>query len=64
MSRSTQNSQATPLVEVEADAHRPSSCDAARASASNASPPGDANASAASNHLNRPRSFYLRLCKL
>ena len=59
MSRSTQNSQATPLVEVEADAHRPSSCDAARASASNASPPGDANASAASNPSSQPSPEFL-----
>ena len=29
MPRSTQNSQATPLVEVEANANRPSSCDVA-----------------------------------
>ena len=32
MPRSTQNSQATPLVEVEADANRPSFCDVAGAS--------------------------------
>ena len=45
MPRSTQNSQATPLVEVESDGNRPSSCDVVGVSATNASPPGDANAS-------------------
>ena len=49
MPSSTKHSQATPLFEVEADANRPSSRDAASVSASNASPPGDANASAATN---------------
>ena len=49
MPRLTQNSQATPLVEVESDGNRPSSCDVFGVSASNASPPGDANASAATN---------------
>ena len=59
MPRSTQNSQATPLVEVEADANRPSSCDVAGASASNASPPGDANASAATNPPSQPSPEFL-----
>ena len=54
MPRSTQNSQATPLVEVEADANRPSSCDVASANESNASTPGDANASAATNPPSQP----------
>ena len=49
MPRSTQNSQATPLVEVESDGNRPSSCDVVGVSASNASSPGAANASAAMN---------------
>ena len=59
MPRSTQNSQATPLVEVEADANRPSSCDVAGASVSNASPPGDANASAATNPPSQPSQEFL-----
>ena len=59
MPRSPQNSQATPLVEVEADANRPSSCDVAGASASNASPPGDANASAATNPPYQPSPEFL-----
>ena len=59
MPRSTQNSQATPLVEVEADANRPSSCDVACASVSNASPPGDANASAATNPPSQPSQEFL-----
>ena len=59
MPRSTQNSQATPPVEVEADANRPSSCDVAGASASNASPPGDANASAATNPPSQPSPEFL-----
>ena len=49
MPSSTKHSQGTPLFEVEADANRPSSCDVAGVSVSNASPPGDANASAATN---------------
>ena len=56
---STQNSQATPLVEVEADAYRPSSCDVAGASASNASPPGDTNASATTNPPPQPSPEFL-----
>ena len=59
MPRSTQNSQATPLVEAEPDANRPSSCDVAGASASNASPPGDANASAATNPPSQPSPEFL-----
>ena len=59
MPRSTQNSQATPLVEVEADANRPSSCDVAGASSSNASPPGVANASAATNPPSQPSPEFL-----
>ena len=59
MPRSTQNSQATLLVEVEPDANRPSSCDVAGASASNASPPGDANASAATNPPSQPSPEFL-----
>ena len=59
MPRSTQNSQATPLVDVEADANRPSSCDVAGASASDASPPGDANASAATNPPSQPSPEFL-----
>ena len=49
MPSSTKHSQATPLFEVETDANRPSSCDVAGVSASHALPPGDANASAATN---------------
>ena len=59
MPRSTQNSQAMPLVEVEANANRPSSCDVAGASASNALPPGDANASAAMNPPSQPSPEFL-----
>ena len=61
MPRSTQNSQATPLVEVEADAYRPYSCDVAGASASTASPPGDANASAATNPPPQPSPEFLAM---
>lgn len=56
---STQNSQATPLVEVEADAYRLSSCDVAGVSASNASLPGDTNASAATNPPPQPSPEFL-----
>ena len=59
MPRPTLNSQATPLVEVESDANRPSSCDVAGASASNASPSGDANASAATNPPSQPSPEFL-----
>ena len=59
MPRSTQNSQATPLVEVESDGNRPSSCDVVGVSASNASPPGDANASAATNPPSQPSPEFL-----
>ena len=59
MPRSTQNSQATPLVEVESDGNRPSSCDVAGAFVSNASPPGDANASAATNPSSQPSPEFL-----
>ena len=59
MPRPTLNSQVTPLVEVESDANRPSSCDVAGASASNASPSGDANASAATNPPSQPSPEFL-----
>ena len=59
MPRSTQNSQATPLVEVEANANRPSSCDVVGVSSSNASPPGFANASAATNPPSQPSPEFL-----
>ena len=59
MPRSTQNSQATPLVEAEADANRPFSCNVAGVSSSNASPPGVANASAAMNPPSQPSPEFL-----
>ena len=59
MPRSTQNSQATPLVEVEADANRLFSRDVAGVSASYASPPGDANSSAATNSPSQPSQEFL-----
>ena len=59
MPRLTQNSQATPLVEVESDGNRPSSCDVFGVSASNASPPEDANASAATNQPSQPSLEFL-----
>ena len=61
MPRSTQNGQATPLVEVESDGNRPSSCDVVGVSASNASPPGDANASAATNPPSQPSPEFLAM---
>ena len=59
MPRSTQNSQATPLIKVESEGNRPSSCDVVGVSASNASPPGDANAFAASNPPSQPPPEFL-----
>ena len=59
MPRSTQNSQATPLIKVESEGNRPSSCDVVGVSASNASPPGDANASAATNPPSQPSPEFL-----
>ena len=59
MPRSSQNSQATPLVEVESDGNRPSSCDVVGVSSSNALPPGDANASAATNPPSQPSPEFL-----
>ena len=59
MPRSTQNSQAAPLVEVESDGNRPSSCDVVGVSASNAAPPVDSNASVSTNPPSQPSPEFL-----